>query len=264
MHDHNITMSGDGALTLLFAHGYGCDQDMWRWVAPAFADRYRVVTFDHAGCGRHGVVPYDAARYTSLDAYVDDVLGLIERYDLAPVILVGHSVSAMIALLASLRAPQTIRAMALVGPSPCYRNDGDYRGGFEPADIVGLLDALDANLQTWAASLAPQIMGNAERPALAEELTASFCRMDPLAARGFAEVTFTADNRADLPRVQVPTLIMQCSDDIIAGEAVGAYVQAAIPGSELVHLKATGHCPNLSAPDEVIAALYDWLEHLDV
>ena len=264
MSDHNITISGNGPTTLLFAHGYGCDQDMWRWVAPAFADRYRVVTFDHAGCGRRDLVPYDVGRYTSLDAYAEDMLGLIDRHDLAPVIIVGHSVSAMIAVLASLRAPQAVRALALIGPSPCYCNDGDYRGGFEPADIVGLLDALDANHQTWAASLAPEIMGNAERPELAEELTASFCRMDPLAARGFAQVTFTADNRTDLPQVQVPTLIMQCSDDMIAGEAVGAYVHAAIPGSELVHLKATGHCPNLSAPDEVTTELARWLERLDV
>lgn len=263
MFSHNVVVTGGGSSTLLFAHGYGCDQEMWRLVTPAFVPTYRVVTFDHAGCGRRSLVPYDQRRYQSLDGYVDDLVQIITDCDVGPMVVVGHSVSAMIAVLASIRSPHLIRALALVCPSPCYLNDGDYHGGFSSADLRGLLDALDANHQTWAASMAPHIMGNAEQPALAEELEASFCRMNPLAAREFARVTFTSDNRADLVRVKVPTLIMQCSDDPIAGEAVGAYVHQQIQGSQLVKLAAAGHCPNLSSPDEVIKVLAHWLERLD-
>jgi sigma-B regulation protein RsbQ len=262
-HHHNLTMAGIGPGTLLFAHGYGCDQDMWRMVIPGLTDRWRVAAFDHAGCGRRGLVPYDPRRHAGLDGYADDVVALIRNHGLGPVVFVGHSVSAMIGVLACRRAPELFRALVMIGPSPCYLDDGDYRGGFRREDIEGLLAALDANHRTWAATLAPQIMGNLDRPALADELQESFCRMDPAAARGFARATFTADNRGDLAHVRVPTLIMQCSQDAIANPAVGDFVHARIPGSTLVRLAATGHCPNLSAPAEVVAVLSGWLASLD-
>lgn len=263
MHEHNVSISGSGDGTLLFSHGYGCDQDMWSGVAPAFADTWRVVTFDHAGCGRRGLVPFDSHRYRALEDYADAVIALIRRHQLAPVVLVGHSVSAMIGVLVHLRAPECVRALAMIGPSPHYLNDGAYLGGFSAEAVTGLLAALDANRFEWAASMAPVIMGNPEHPELGEELRDSFCRMDPEAAKEFARITFTSDHRALLPQVSVPTLIMQCSNDAIAGDAVGAYVHAEIPGSRLVHLAATGHCPNMSAPEEVTAVLRQWLDSLD-
>lgn len=259
-HHHNLTLAGAGGSTLLFAHGYGCDQDMWRLVIPALAATRRVAAFDHAGCGRRGLVPWDQRRHATLDGYADDVVGLIRRSGLAPVIHVGHSVSAMIGVLAYARAPELFRGLVMIGPSPCYLDDGDYRGGFSRQDIEGLLAALDANHASWAAALAPRIMGNLHRPELADELAQSFCRMDPVAARGFARATFTADNRRDLADVRIPTLIMQCSEDAIAGERVGRYVHEAIPHSDFVKLAATGHCPNLSAPHEVVEVLRAWLE----
>lgn len=262
MHDHNLVLSGTGEHTLLFAHGYGCDQDMWNGVAPAFTDTWRVATFDHAGCGRRGLVPYDSDRYRGLEDYADALIALIRDRQLGPVVLVGHSVSAIIGILVHLRAPECVRALALIGPSPSYINDGAYPGGFSAEDVAGLLEALDANRHTWADSMAPLIMGNADRPELGEELRESFCRMDPRAAKDFARVTFTSDHRAALPLVTVPTLIMQCRNDPIASEAVGAYVHAQIPGSQLVQLAATGHVPNVSAPAEVIAVLRPWLDSL--
>jgi len=263
MPQHNLELSGRGERTLLFAHGYGCDQEMWRGVAPAFTDTWRVATFDHAGCGRRGLVPYDPDRFRALEDYADSVIALIRDQQLAPVVFVGHSVSAIIGILVHLRAPECVRALALIGPSPCYLNDGSYPGGFSAEDLAGLLDTLHANRLTWAASMAPFIMGNAERPELGEELRESFCRMDPQAAMDFARITFTSDHRAYLPYVSAPTLILQCTDDRVASEAVGAYVHTQIRGSQLVQLAATGHCPNVSAPEEVIAALRPWLDSLD-
>jgi len=263
MHHHNLELSGSGEHTLMFVHGYGCDQDMWRGVAPAFTDSWRVATLDLPGCGRRSLVPFDPSRFHDLEDYADALIALIREQQLAPVVFVGHSVSAMIGALVHLRAPECVRALAMIGPSPCYINEGSYPGGFSAADVSGLLDALHANRHAWAASMAPLIMGNADRPELGEELQESFCRMDPKAAEEFARITFTSDHRKMLPQVSVPTLILQCRNDPIASEAVGAYVHAQIPNSELVQLEATGHCPNVSAPAEVIAVLRPWLDSLD-
>jgi sigma-B regulation protein RsbQ len=208
------------------------------------------------------LVPYAPDRFRDLEGYADALIALIRHHQLAPVVLVGHSVSAMIGILVHLRAPECVRALALIGPSPCYFNDDSYSGGFSADDVAGLLDALHANRHTWADSMAPLIMGNSERPELGEELRESFCRMDPQAAVDFARITFTSDHRAILSQVSVPTLILQCANDPIANEAVGAYVHAQIPDSQLVQLAATGHCPNVSAPEEVIAVLRPWLDSL--
>jgi sigma-B regulation protein RsbQ len=257
---HHVTLSGvpDGQ-PLLFAHGFGCDQQMWRWVAPAFEDRYRVVLFDHVGAGRSDPAAWDAERYASLDGYARDVLALCQALDLQRVVFVGHSVSAMIGVLAAIAEPERFDRLVLVGPSPRYIDDEGYVGGFTRADIDGLLDSLDSNYLGWSGAMAPVIMGNADRPELGEELTNSFCRTDPEIARHFARVTFLSDNRADLARVGVPALVLQCSDDAIAPLAVGAYVQRALPHGELVLLDATGHCPNLSAPAETTAAIEAFL-----
>jgi len=257
---NNVHLSGrEGAQAIVFAHGFGCDQNMWRFVAPAFEKDYRIVLFDHVGSGGSDLEAYSRARYDSLQGYADDVLDLCHALDLPRPIFVGHSVSAMIGVLAAVKEPDRFDRLILVGPSPRYVNDGEYVGGFTREDIEGLLESLDSNYLGWSSAMAPVIMANPERPELGAELTNSFCRTDPEIASHFARVTFLSDNRADLPKVKTPSLILQCSDDVIAPTGVGDYVHARMPDSALVRMKATGHCPNLSAPEETIAAIQAFL-----
>jgi sigma-B regulation protein RsbQ len=252
---NNIHMAGTGPTAMLFAHGFGCDQNMWRYVSPAFEDKFRVILFDHVGAGGSDLKAYDRKKYSTLAGYADDVVEIGNELGLKGAIFVGHSVSAMIGVLASLKAPGMFRSLVMVGPSPRYIDDDDYVGGFKEQQIAELLDFLADNHMGWSAAMAPVIMGNSDRPELGEELTNSFCRTDPDIAKEFARVTFNSDNRADLEKVEIPTLILQCSEDVIAPLPVGEYVHKHIRNSKLVILKATGHCPNLSAPDEVISAM---------
>ena len=257
---NNVKILGRGTQPMLFAHGFGCDQNMWRFVTPAFEEDYRVVLFDYVGAGKSDLAAYDEARYASLEGYAQDVLDIVHALDLRDIVFVGHSVSSMIGVLAAIREPDRFAHLLLVGPSPRYINDAPgYVGGFERADIEGLLETMDRNFIGWANFLAPAIMKNPERPELGAELTESFCSTDPKIARRFAEATFFADNRADLPHVRVPSLILQCSEDIIAPLAVGEYLERELPGSTLRVLEATGHCPHMSAPDETIAAMKEYL-----
>jgi sigma-B regulation protein RsbQ len=244
---------------MLFAHGFGCDQTMWRLVTPHFEDDYRVITFDYVGSGESELGAYDEHRYGSLHGYADDVLQICRELDLRDVVFVGHSVSAMVGLLAAAAEPQRFGALVMVGPSPRYIDDDGYVGGFAEEDIDELLESLEANYLGWSSTMAPLIMGNPEQPALGAELTASFCRTDPAIARRFAEVTFRSDNRHDLATVHVPTLVLQCRDDVIAPVAVGEYVQRTMPNAALTLLDATGHCPHLSAPDATVAAIDEFL-----
>jgi sigma-B regulation protein RsbQ len=244
---------------LLFAHGFGCDQNMWRYVWPRFADDYRVVLFDHVGAGGSDLSAYDPDRYSSLRGYAEDVLEICRELDLRDVVLVGHSVSAMVGVLAAAAEPDRFARLVLVGPSPRYIDDDGYAGGFSREDIKGLLDSMDSNYLGWSSQMAPVIMGNEDRPELGEELTNSFCRTDPEIARSFARVTFLSDNRADLGKVDVPALVLQCSDDAIAPEAVGRYVAEQMPGARFAMLDAVGHCPNLSAPEGTAAAIEEFL-----
>lgn len=240
---------------MVFAHGFGCDQAMWRLVAPSFEDDFKVILFDHVGAGGSDISAYRPEKYATLEGYVDDIIEIGRELDLRNAVFVGHSVSAMMGVLASIQDPGLFDKLVLVGPSPRYIDDGDYRGGFNAAQIEELLDVLADNHAGWSGTMAPVIMGNPDRPELAGELTESFCRMDPAIAREFARMTFMGDNRTDLGAVAIPTLILQCSDDMIAPVQVGDYVHRRIPGSRLVRLRATGHCPNLSAPAETIAAI---------
>jgi sigma-B regulation protein RsbQ len=240
---------------MVFAHGFGCDQNMWRHVTPAFADDFRTILFDQVGAGGSDLSAYSEEKYASLQGYADDLVEIGRALELKDAVFVGHSVSAMIGILAAKADPALFADLVLVSPSPRYIDDGDYVGGFAAADIEELLEALADNHLGWSAMMAPVIMGNPDRPALGEELTNSFCRTDPAIAKHFARVTFTGDNRADLAGVTARTLILQCRDDAIAGQQVGEYVHAQIAGSTLVVLDATGHCPNLSAPGAVIAAI---------
>jgi sigma-B regulation protein RsbQ len=243
---------------MVFAHGFGCDQNMWRFVAPAFEADFKVVLFDHVGAGGSDLSAYSPHKYASLSGYADDLVEIGHELKLENAVFVGHSVSAMIGILASLEAPGMFGKLVLVGPSARYIDDGDYVGGFSEEQIGELLEFLEDNHMGWSAAMAPSIMGNPDRPELGQELTNSFCRTDPEIAKAFARVTFKSDNRADLPKVSVPTLILQCQEDIIASEEVGAFVHRRIPGSRMVVLDATGHCPNLSAPKEVVSAIKDF------
>jgi sigma-B regulation protein RsbQ len=252
---NNVRVIGRGTRPMIFAHGFGCDQHMWRLVTPAFEDEYRVILFDYVGAGHSDLAAYDKAKYGSLDGYASDVLEICAELQLSDAIFVGHSVSAMIGVVAARREPDRFGALVLIGPSPRYIDDHGYVGGFSAHDIDGLLDSLDGNYLGWSSQMAPVIMGNADRPELGTELTNSFCRMDPDIAAHFARVTFLSDSREDLSAVETPTLILQCAEDVIAPRAVGEYVHRQMPASELVILNATGHCPNLSAPAETIAAI---------
>jgi sigma-B regulation protein RsbQ len=257
---NNVVLAGAPAgQPIVFAHGFGCDQHMWTAVASAFVDRYRVVLFDHVGAGGSDVRAYNSAKYSSLAGYAADIVEMVRALDLTEVIMVGHSVSAMIAALAVIEDPERFSRLVMVGPSARYLNDEGYVGGFEPEDIDGLLQALESNYLGWSAQIAPAIVGNPDRPELGAQLTSSFCRADPRIALEFARATFLSDNRADLASVPVPTLILQCQEDIIAPLTAGEFVHDAIPGSTFVILDATGHCPNMSHPEITTEAIRQFL-----
>lgn len=260
---NNVAISGrpDGPV-IMFAHGFGCDQNMWRNLLPYFAEDYRLVLFDHVGAGSSDVDAYDREKYGSLDGYAADILEIVAALELEDVILVGHSVSAMIAVLAAVQEPNRFSHLVLVAPSPRYIDDAadGYVGGFSREDIDGLLASLDSNYFAWAAALAPMIMGNPDEPELTEDLRGSFCRTDPSIARHFARVTFLSDTREALGKVHIPSLILQCSDDVLAPPEVGGYLHKHLDRSALVQLQATGHCPHVSATKETAAAVLHYLD----
>lgn len=257
---HNIKIFGEGSQPMLFAHGFGCDQNMWRYITPAFEKNYSIILFDYVGAGKSDISAYNREKYSSLAGYAEDILEIIHSLGLKNTIFVGHSVSCMIGLLAAIRKPEAFDKIILVGPSPRYINDQGYLGGFEKEDILGLLDTMEKNYIGWANFLAPQIMKNPEHPELGAELTESFCSTDPVVARQFAEVTFLSDNRQDLSKVKTPSLILQCQDDIIAPLEIGEYLHKELPGSTLRVMEATGHCPHMSAPEETIRLIREYLQ----
>jgi sigma-B regulation protein RsbQ len=256
---NNVQIVGRGSRPMILAHGYGCDQNMWRLLTPAFVDRYRIILFDLVGCGQSDLRAYDRTRYGTLEGHARDVLEILAEVAGGPAVFVGHSVSAMIGMLAAIASPDRFASIVMIGPSPCYINQGDYIGGFTQQDIDSLLDTLDSNYLGWASAMAPVIMGAAQPPELRRELTNSFCATDPEIAKHFAQVTFRSDNRADLPKLKTRSLILQCSDDIIAPLAVGNYVHAVTPNSTLRIVDNIGHCPHLSSPDAIIQAMNDFL-----
>lgn len=256
---HNIHIAGTGRRTLLFAHGYGCDQNVWRLLVPDFEKDYRIILYDLVGSGRSDLAAYDRQKYATLDGHARDVLEIARAFATGPIVFVGHSVSAMIGLLAGIAEPERFEAQIMVGPSPCYINDGGYVGGFTRGDIESLLDTLDSNYLGWASAMAPTIMGAPDRPELEQELKNSFCRTDPEIAKHFARVTFLTDNRADLPKAKVRSLILQCSDDVIAPREVGDYMRQHLPNSTLRVIENIGHCPHLSAPRAISSAMREFL-----
>ncbi len=257
---NNVRIIGKGNQTILFAHGFGCDQNMWRFITPAFEKKYQLILFDFVGCGKSDLSAYNKERYSSLHGYAQDVLDICKALQLNDIIFVGHSVSSMIGLLVAIDQPALFSNLVFIGPSPCYINDlPGYTGGFERKDIHGLLETMDNNYIGWASFLAPVIMKNEERPALSKELEESFCSTDPVIARKFAEVTFFSDNRKDLSKLTVPCLILQCAEDAIAPSEVGTYLHKNMKGSELIQMKATGHCPHMSHPEETIELIQNYL-----
>ena len=261
---NNVQVRGDGPATLVFAHGFGCDQSMWRYLAPAFENSFRIVTFDLVGSGASDLSAYDRAKYGTLHGYADDLIEIVEEFGTGPVIVIGHSVSAISGLLATIKAPQLFAAQVMVGPSPCYINDGDYFGGFEREDIEDLLDTMESNYLGWSSSMAPAIMGVPDQPELGQELAASFCRNDPDIAAHFAKVTFLSDHRSDLARSVTPALVLQCTDDLIAPRAVGEYMQAHMQRCALEVIDNVGHCPHMSAPTASSAAMTEFLRELRI
>jgi sigma-B regulation protein RsbQ len=257
---NNVKVSGaPNGRPMLFVHGFGCDQTIWRSVAPAFADDFATVLIDSVGAGGSDAAAFDPTKYSSLHGYARDVVEVARELGLEDAVVVGHSVGATIAALATIEAPELLTELVLISPSPRYTDDDGYAGGFSDEDIASLLDSLEGNYTSWSHAFAPTVMGNPDRPELGDELAAIFCRTDPAIAAHFARVTFTSDNRDDLPLVPSRALVLQCTDDALASEQVGEYVQAALPDGELVVLSATGHCPQLSAPAEVIAAMRSFL-----
>jgi sigma-B regulation protein RsbQ len=256
---NNVQVLGNGPNTMIFAHGFGCDQNMWRFIAPHYADRYRVVLYDHVGSGSSDWTAYDRKKYDSLQGYADDLIEITEEFASGSVVFVGHSVSAMIGVLAYIKAPAVFTSHIMIGPSPCYINDGDYVGGFEREDILSLLETLESNYLGWSSTMAPAIMGAPGRPELSEELTNSFCRSDPEIAKHFAKVTFLSDHREDMAKLAAPTLILQCTEDMIAPTSVGEYMNRVLPRSTLRLIDNVGHCPHLSAPHASVQAMEDFL-----
>lgn len=244
---------------MMFAHGFGCDHNMWRFVVPEFQDDFKIILFDSVGAGGSDASQFDSKKYGTLHGYAQDVIEILRAAEVEKVIFVGHSVSAMVGVLAAIEAPELFERLILVGPSPSYINEGDYVGGFDSHDIEQMLEFLDTNYLGWSSAMAPAIMGNADRPELAGELENSFCRTDPTIARHFARTTFFSDHRDVLPHLKTPSLILQCSDDVIAPDAVGRYMHAALAQSTFVQMRANGHCPNLSAPQETVDEIKKYL-----
>ncbi|WP_342544600.1 alpha/beta hydrolase [Lysinibacillus sp. FSL K6-4013] len=256
---NNVTILGQGDQPLIFAHGFGCDQNMWRFITPAFMDKYQIILFDYVGSGNSDINAYSSEKYQSLQGYVQDLLDIIETLSLQKSIFVGHSISAMIGLLASIQHPDYFKKLIMIGPSPCYLNDDGYRGGFERSDIAELLDMMEMNFTGWASYMAPIAMSNPEQPALTQELKQTFIAADPIIAKEFAEVTFLSDHRSELPKVSVPSLIIQCSEDSIVPIGAGDYLHQHLKNSTLQLLEAKGHYPHISHPNETIQCIADFL-----
>lgn len=257
---NNVRIIGDAKEAMVLAHGFGCDQNVWRHFIKAFKPHYKLVLFDYVGAGQSDLTAYSSNRYSTLDGYARDLIEILEALNLTQVVFVGHSVSCMIGMKAAIRYPEYFSKLIFVAPSPSYINEPGYPGGLNRADLDALLEVMDSNYLGWASTMAPLIMSNTDTPELAEELNANFCATDPDIAREFARVTFLSDNRPDLPQLTVPSLTLQCTDDILAPLEVGYYMQSNIKENNLTILRATGHCPHLSAPDETIEAIISYLK----
>ena len=257
---HNVRIFGKGTQPLLFAHGLACDQQVWRLVTTSFENNYKIILFDFIGSGQSDISYYDKEKYSSLRGYAEDILDICSALELQNIIFVGHSVSSMIGMLAAITRPDLFFKLIMVGPSPRYINDKEYYGGFERREIDELINFMETNYIKWASYFAPLAMANPDRPELSRELIEGFCKSDPSITIGFARVTFLSDNRTDLPRLQISTLILQTEEDIVAPRQVGEYIHRNIPKSTLYVMKAKGHFPQLSAFEETVDLIIKYLK----
>lgn len=256
---NNVNVTGKGDKVIVFAHGFGCSQNAWRRITSAFTDDYKLVLFDYVGAGKSDISAYDKVRYDKLEGYAEDILEICNELNIKDAVFVGHSVSAMIGALASIKDHSVFKKLIFIAPSPSYLNEPDYVGGYEKEDIESLLELMEEDYTGWAKLLSPKIIGNADRPDLEEEMEDNFCTTDHEIVKQFARITFLSDNRKDLPNIPVESLTLQCSEDIIAPLEVGEYIKKHTPNNTMIVLKATGHCPHMSAPDETIAAIRSFL-----
>ena len=252
---NNVKVFGKGDQALLFSHGFGCDQNMWRFITANFVTDYQIIVFDHVGAGHSDLLAYDRVKYDSLSGYANDLLDICQELNLTHATLIGHSVGAMIGILSAIRQPEHFHKLILIGPSPCYLQQEQYYSSFTYKDVEEMLNYMETDYVNWSVTFAEFIMGSTPYPSLIEEMANSFCNTNPEIAKHFARVSFLSDHRSDLTHVKTKTYILQCSDDMIAPEEVGQFMNQKIEGSTLIHLQATGHCPNLSAPLETNAII---------
>ena len=259
---NNIKVVGKkNAPTLLLAHGFGCDQNMWRFILPALEPHYQVVLFDYVGSGNSLLTDYSQQKYSTLAGYAQDIKDVITELHLKDVTIIGHSVSSIIASIAAIELPDIIKKIVMVCPSPCFLNiPPDYQGGFEKSDLTELIALMDKNYIGWANYLAPLVMGNSQSPALIGELSGSFCSTDPLVAKTFANATFFSDHRAILKNIPCPVLILQSSSDTLASVNVGQYMADNIVQSEMAVIKAEGHCLHMTHPEIVSQYIIDYVK----
>lgn len=257
---NNVNVLGRGDQVIVFGHGLACDQRVWNNIISDFTDDYKVVLYDYVGAGNSDLSFFNLDRYSSLSGYALDLMEILESLNVKDVIFVGHSVSAMVGVLASIKKPDLFSKLILVGSSPRYLNSADaYIGGFEQSDIDELIDLMEVNFNGWATLAASMFMNNPDRLALSENLSKAFKKEDAVIVKNFAEVVFLSDHRKDLPQVSVPSLIMQCSEDSIVPLETAKYLHKNLKGSELVVMKATGHYPQLSYPKETVEVIKDYL-----
>jgi sigma-B regulation protein RsbQ len=255
----NVNVMGDGKPTLLFCNGFNCNQHIWQHITPTLAKHYRLILFDQMGTGESDLRAYDGQQYATLARYAQDVIAICHALDLHEAVVVGHSIGAMIGLLAAVQAPQYFSKVVLLAASPCYLNEPGYYGGFERADMLSLLAEMDRDYLGWATTFATMLIGTDQPVSLGYELADYFCQADPTIAKQFARLGFLTDNRADLPHLHLPTLLLQCAQDVAVPQQVNAYLLAHLPQATLVALPTSGHCPHLSAPFEVVAALREFI-----
>lgn len=260
---NNVTIiEGDGP-TIIYAHGFGCNKDMWRGITSEFEGKYRQVLFDYVGSGQSDLSAFDVDKYSKISGYTQDILDVCEALKLtSDVIFVGHSVSCSAGILASLIKPDLFRCLILVGPTPCFLNQSpEYLGGFESEDLEELLALMDQNFIGWANYLAPVVAGS--EYGISGELSESFCSTDPLTAKIFARTTFFADNRAEFKKIVCPSLILQHKEDALVPLNVGSFMQKTMANNTYMELNVKGHCAHMSHPNLVVAAIDRYLNQLN-
>lgn len=257
---NNVKIFGEGEQTLLLAHGFGCDQNMWRFVKSDLGKKYRLVLFDYVGSGKSDLASFSSEKYSALDGYAENIIDVCRALNLEKVTIVGHSVSSMIGLIASIDSPQYFANMVMICPSPCFLNfPPNYFGGFERKDLEELIDLMDKNYIGWANYLAPLVMGSNNSPELIGEMSGSFCSTDPIIARVFAEATFFSDHRDILPKAKHPALVLQSRVDALASPSVGEYVQNNLPNSKMEIIDAEGHCLHMTCPEKIVQQIIDFV-----